>query len=256
MAKRARIKFLITFYLSLCILIGGLLVFSVELFAKPWVKEKIISSKQDLVVSEHVDQLYSFLISASIIACILLVGALIYFAFRYRIKPTAGHSHVLQNNRLMEFMWSFIPFFIFMLVFGWGWSIFNKSQKPPGRALEIQVVGKQWAWEFIYDNGKTSPDLYMPAFTNIKLVLTSKDVLHALFVPGLGVKQDVVPEMYTVIWFNSKAKGKHQVFCSQFCGKKHMSMLAKAVVLSKEDFKTWNNKNIDIEKRLISGNKN
>jgi cytochrome c oxidase subunit 2 len=70
--------------------------------------------------------------------------------------------------------------------------------------------------------------------------MTSQDVLHSFFIPNLRIKQDVVPGMYTSLWFEAKVPGRHQVFCAEYCGTSHSGMLAQVIVLDDDQWKAWN----------------
>ena len=83
---------------------------------------------------------------------------------------------------------------------------------PSIRSLEIRVNAKQWSWEFVYPNGGSRPDLHVPAHKPVKLVLSSADVLHSFFVPALRVKRDVVPGMFTSVWFQATHTGHDDIF--------------------------------------------
>ena len=110
----------------------------------------------------------------------------------------------------------------------------------PSDAYEIKVIGKQWLWTFLYDNGTASVgELYVPINRPVKLVMTSEDVLHGFFIPNFRIKQDVVPGMYTSIWFEATVPGRHQVFCTEYCGTSHSGMLAQVIVLTDEQWKDW-----------------
>lgn len=194
---------------------------------------------QGTKLAGQVDELYKFLVIASTISCILLIGGMIYFAFKYKRRSASDKPGQLIHNGLLEFTWSFIPFLIFMFVFGWGWYIFDQLRNPPKDAFEVHAIGKQWSWEFKYKSGRSSPDLVVPVGKPIKLIMSSADVLHSFFVPAFRVKQDVVPGMYTHLWFNSENEGEYQVFCTEYCGAKHSQMLAKVKVLSLEEFDKW-----------------
>ena len=71
--------------------------------------------------------------------------------------------------------------------------------------LNVEAIAKKWDWKFRYpDNGGfTSEDLVIPAHENIKLEVTSEDILHSIFIPELGVKMDAVPGRYNYWWFNA-----------------------------------------------------
>jgi cytochrome c oxidase subunit 2 len=69
--------------------------------------------------------------------------------------------------------------------------------------------------------------------------MTSTDVLHSFYLPAFRIKQDVVPGMYSTLWFEADKEGEYQVFCTEYCGKSHSLMLAKLKVVSQEDFEQW-----------------
>lgn len=190
-------------------------------------------------IARHYDTLYEFLLIASAISCILLIGGMIYFAFKYRRKSANDKTGYITHDHRLEFLWSFIPFVIFMIVFGWGWWLYNEMRTFPEDAFEVHVVGKQWSWEFQYKSGRSSNELVVPVNTPIKLIMTSTDVLHSFFIPSMRVKQDVIPNRYTAIWFEPEIRGEFHVFCTEYCGVDHSAMITKMQVLSKEDFEQW-----------------
>ena len=189
----------------------------------------------------RMEQLSAFLIWVSAAACALVVAAFVYFAFRYkrRAKDSEGEAKVFHNAPL-EFFWSFVPFVIFMTAFVWGWVVYDDLQNPPEDSLEIQVYGQMWSWSFVYRSGRrTANEIYVPVGRPVKLIMTSKDVLHSFFIPAFRIKQDVVPGIYTSLWFKANRKGSFQVFCAELCGTGHSDMLAKVHVLSLEDWEEW-----------------
>ncbi len=80
--------------------------------------------------------------------------------------------------------------------------------------------GAQWRWEFEYPNGESDNVLHVPANRNVKLIMSSEDVLHAFFVPEFRVKKDLVPGMYTSVWFRPTVTGEADLFCAEYCGGK------------------------------------
>ena len=96
-----------------------------------------------------------------------------------------------------------------------------------------------WAWNFEYPNGKKSiSDLYVPAGKPVKLLLTSKDVIHA-FHPrrqdhgrrGAGARD--------AMWFQFNKTGDYRAFCREYCGTAHSYMLATIKVVTPEAFELW-----------------
>ena len=126
----------------------------------------------------------------------------LYFGWRYRYKPGRVTPHQTHNTTL-EIVWTVIPTLICRRAASSGASSdYMKFAVAPGEAMEIQVVGKQWLWTFEYPDGTRSVnELHVPVNKNIRLVMTSEDVLHDFYVPDMRIKRDIVPGRYTQEWF-------------------------------------------------------
>jgi cytochrome c oxidase subunit 2 len=98
-----------------------------------------------------------------------------------------------------------------------------------------------WSWQFKYDNGKQSGELRVPVGRPVKLMITSEDVLHSLFIPAFRIKEDAIPGRETYLWFLPEEEGEYDLFCSEYCGVKHSSMMSKVMVTGKDDFTEWYN---------------
>jgi cytochrome c oxidase subunit 2 len=96
-----------------------------------------------------------------------------------------------------------------------------------------------WSWGFSYPGNVFSDDgkLHVPVNTPISLVTESADVIHSLFIPAFRVKRDVVPGRYNRFWFEATEVGEYDIYCTEYCGKNHSTMLTSVVVHEKEDFK-------------------
>jgi cytochrome c oxidase subunit 2 len=190
-------------------------------------------------IARQWDALYNFLVGLSVIFFLIIVGAMIFFAIQYRagvVKKTKYITHHLG----LEALWTVIPTILLLVIFGWGWVVYRDMTHAPADAMEIRVVGKKWDWTFQYDDGHLSPRvLYVPVNKPVKLVMTSQDVLHSFFIPNFRVKSDVVPGMFTTVWFEAQVPGRHQVFCTEYCGQAHSQMLASVVVLEEKEWKAW-----------------
>lgn len=191
-------------------------------------------------VASKVDSLYNFLLVSSFIACVILIGGMIYFAYKYQRKSVHAKSAYITHNTFLEFLWSFIPLVIFLAVFAWGWIIFHEMRKMPDNALEIHVRGKQWAWEAEYKSGVKAANLIkVPINRDVKLILSSMDVIHSFYVPSFRIKQDAVPGRYTALWFRANKLGEFHIFCTEFCGTQHSGMIGKLHVVPQEEFDQW-----------------
>src|SRR5437868_4991092 len=191
-------------------------------------------------IATQVDNLYAFLLLASFVSCVILIGGMVYFVWKYRRKTNNDKTAYITHNTFLEFLWSFIPLVIFLGVFGWGWYIYHDMRSMPKDALEVHVYGKQWAWEFEYKSGvKTGNMFVVPVNKDVKLIMTSKDVLHSFYIPSFRIKQDVVPGRYTALWFNADKLGEFHVFCAEFCGTQHSGMLATLKVVPQAEYDAW-----------------
>ena len=191
-------------------------------------------------IATQVDNLYGFLLVASLISCVILIGGMIFFVWKYRRKTDTDKTAYITHNTFLEFLWSFIPLVIFLGVFAWGWYIYHDMRTMPKDALEIHVFGKQWAWEFEYKSGvKTGNLVVVPVNKDVKLIMTSKDVLHSFYVPSFRIKQDLIPGRYTALWFNADKLGEFHVFCAEYCGTQHSGMLATLKVVPQAEYDAW-----------------
>jgi cytochrome c oxidase subunit 2 len=192
---------------------------------------------QGTEIAKQVDNLYGFLLITSLIACILVIGGMIYFVYKYKRKTNNDKTAYISHNTALEFLWSFIPLVIFLGVFAWGWYIYHGMRTMPKDALEINILGKQWAWEVEYKNGyKAVNEVVVPVGRDVKLLLTSQDVIHSFFVPSFRMKQDAVPGRYTALWFNAEKLGEFHIFCAEYCGTSHSGMIGTLRVVTQEEF--------------------
>jgi cytochrome c oxidase subunit II len=190
--------------------------------------------------ADNWDNAYNFLVWSSLIAGIIMLGGMAYFILKYNRKSEADRTAYISHNQFLEFLWSFIPLVLFMGIFVWGWIIYHEQRTPPEGAMEVSVTAVQWRWDFEYKNGKKSTnEFFVPVGTPVKLIMTSADVIHSLYVPSFRMKQDVVPGRYTQAWFQAKETGVFQVFCTEFCGTSHSAMLAKVHVVDRPEFEKW-----------------
>lgn len=191
-------------------------------------------------LAHQVDWLYGFLITISFISCVLVIGGFVYFSIIYRRQSENDKTAYITHNNVLEFLWSFIPFVLFMVVFVWGWFVYQQLRTFPKDGLEIAIQAQKWSWTFIYKSGKSSAgEFYVPIDTDVRMVMTSKDVIHSFYIPAFRNKQDVVPGRYSSLWFHPTKFGDFQIFCAEYCGDQHSGMLGKLHVVSREKYEDW-----------------
>jgi len=101
------------------------------------------------------------------------------------------------------------------------------------------VVAQKWNWLFEYPEGVKSPELHVPANQNVVLTMRSNDVIHALYIPVLRVKQDVPPGRFSKLWFNCVKPVEANLFCAEYCGDDHSKMITKFVAHDQAGFDKW-----------------
>jgi len=101
---------------------------------------------------------------------------------------------------------------------------------PDEPDMVVEVIARQWVWEFRYSDGSVSDRLTVKAGDVVKLKLTSEDVIHSFFVKELFFKVDVIPGKVVEIWMQPDVPGEYWIQCAEFCGKFHGSMRTRLVV--------------------------
>ncbi|UWU47976.1 Cytochrome C oxidase subunit II, substrate-binding [Limnospira platensis C1] len=106
--------------------------------------------------------------------------------------------------------------------------------------ITIDVNGLQYAWIFNYQNqGVISGELHVAAGQEVQLNISAQDVIHALWVPELRLKQDAIPGRTTELRFTANQVGTYNVVCAELCGGYHGAMRTAMVVHTPEEFEAW-----------------
>ncbi len=188
----------------------------------------------------EIDSLFYFVYWVSVVLFVGVVGTMTYFAIKYRRRSDADRPEPVHENKLIEAAWIVLPTILVLVVFTWGFKAYLKLEVAPPNAYPITVRAQSWAWQFEYPNGAvTTGELRVPVDRPVRLQMSSSDVLHSFFVPAFRVKQDVLPNRYTFVWFEPTKQDTFQVFCTEYCGTNHSGMLAQVIVQSQDDFNAW-----------------
>ena len=187
-----------------------------------------------------VDSLYLYLVIVSTTLSALIFILVITFAVKYRRRP--GHERATQVTPLaaLEIGWMVLPLCLCLVMFFWGARLYVRLYEPPPGAMDIYVVAKQWMWKLQHPEGAPEiNELHVPIRRPVRLVMTSQDVIHSFYVPAFRIKQDVLPNRYTSIWFQATKTGVFDLFCAEYCGTKHSGMTGKIIVLEERDYERW-----------------
>jgi cytochrome c oxidase subunit 2 len=163
---------------------------------------------------------------------------MIYFVIRYARKRHP-RAEQIEGNTFLEIVWTTVPLALFLVMFYYGWTNFSYMRNAPRDAMVVKVLGRQWAWNFEYPNGKQTDKLFVALGKPTKLELRTPDVIHGFFVPAFRLKQDVVPGRVNTTWFEPTQLGAFDIECTVICGVSHSLMLSKVVVVPEDEFKAW-----------------
>ncbi len=174
---------------------------------------------------------------------LILFAFTAFFLIRYRRRRDVDGP--VPTEKVTAPLWlelgvggSLLAFFIGVWVVGFNQYTAQVSEQPD--AYEIFVTAKQWVWKFDYPGGaSTAGTLVLPAGRNVRLMITSRDVIHSFFVPDFRLKRDAVPGRYQTMSFEPILVGQHEILCAEFCGDGHSRMWGRVLVLEPYDFDRW-----------------
>jgi len=196
--------------------------------------------RQASTTAAGVDRLFNAVTGISIFFFVLITVVLFYFIWKYRARPGHAAQASAVHNQKLEITWTVIPLLIVVWIFWKGFTEFLNLQMAPENAYEVQVLGQKWKWLFTYPNGVVDDNLHVPPDEAVRLVMTSQDVIHSLYVPDFRIKRDVVPGRYEREWFQALGPGEYQIYCTEYCGTSHSAMLAKVIVhRTRPEFEKW-----------------
>ena len=133
-----------------------------------------------------------------------------------------------------------------MAIFAWGAVVYFKGRTPPRDSTEVYVVAKQWMWKLEHSEGQREiNELHVPVGRDVKLIMTSQDVIHSFYVPAFRMKQDVLPGRYTVAWFRATKPGTYHLFCAEYCGTQHSGMIGSIVVMEPAQYRSLDERWLD-----------
>ena len=190
----------------------------------------------------QIDAVFFFITAVSLFFFFLVEGLLIYFAIRYRRRKASDDAATseVKSDLVLEIVWVIIPSLVVLAFFAYGYVVYRDVTTPAPGSSDINVMARQFSYEFKYPDGHTTVDLLrLPVGKPVKLIMTSQDVLHGFFLPDFRLKQDVVPGQYSYLYLPPDKEGTYDIFCTQYCGVGHSTMRGKLVVMSAVDYAKW-----------------
>jgi cytochrome c oxidase subunit 2 len=198
-----------------------------------------------------IDALFLAILIITGIALVVVEVGLLWFVVKYRARP-GRKAYYTHGSTRAEVIWTAIPA-VTMVALGlvsnhyWGWM--KQPDRVPANAYHLGVHAKQFEWRMTYPgaDGKlgTADDftvrnqLHIPVDQPVAVELSSEDVIHSFFVPEFRVKQDAVPGMHIIAWFQATKTGEYEIGCAELCGMGHYKMRARVFVHTPEEFNAW-----------------
>lgn len=203
---------------------------------------------------------------------VFLMGLMFYFVFKYRRRAPGPAARSIAHNTPLEVAWTVIPTLFLIWMFFAGYKGYINKFIAPGNALEVRVTGVKWSWSVAYPGGaetnettkigaKEIPVFYFPASTPVRMIISSIDVIHAVYVPDFRIKVDAMPNRYTTVWFEAKSPETapnarrfgptepewkrnqpytdHNLYCAEYCGDEHSEMWAVVRIVPDAVYKAW-----------------
>jgi len=248
-------------FVALLTVLPGIAHAEVENLAKPW--QMGLSEPGSPVMEEIVNFHHSLLYIITGIVVLVMV-LLLYVVIRFNKKANPVPSQTTHNIAL-EVVWTLVPIMILALIVIPSMRLLFFVDRIEEADMTLKVRGYQWYWGYEYpDNGGIAFDAIMieekdlkegqhrlletynkvvlPTDTNIRILITSEDVLHAWAVPALGIKKDAVPGQTNETWVRINKPGNYYGQCSELCGQGHGFMPIAIHAVTPEEFKAWTEK--------------
>ena len=204
----------------------------------------------------------NFLLMVIIVGTVVFVSGLMAYAtwrFSEKRNPTPSKT---THNTVLEVIWTTVPVVILIIIAVPSFKLLYFADHVADAEMTVKAIGNQWFWEYEYpDHGnfiiesRMVPDdelepgqkrlldtdiaVVLPVETDIRLLVTARNVLHAFAMPSMGLKLDAVPGQTNETWVRINREGTYYGQCSEICGSGHSFMPIKIVAVSKAAFESW-----------------
>ncbi len=225
-------------------------------------------------IAAQIQDLHVFIMWVCVVIFVVVFGVMIYSIFKHR-KSVGHQAEQFHENTTVEVIWTVIPFLILLFMAFPATRTVLAMRDTGSPDMTVKVTGYQWKWSYDYlqegfgfysslatplaqienrapkDAGyllEVDNPLVVPVDSKVRVLITAADVIHAWWVPALGVKQDAIPGFVRDSWFRADKPGIYRGQCAELCGKEHGFMPIVVEVKTKEDYAKW----VDAQKKKAS----
>ncbi len=223
----------------------------------------------------------TFWVTGAVFCAVCLFMAYCVWRFRYRENGRADYE---PESPRLEWGLTILTTLGVCALLAPGLIVWNKYVTVPDEAVDIEVMGQQWYWNYrlpgkdgilgltdlrnITDDNPfginlddpnglddiliQADDLHIPLDQPIKMNLRSIDVLHDFYIPQFRAKMDMVPGSVTYYWFTPIRTGNFDILCMEYCGTGHYAMRGRVQVDEIEDYQEWLSEQYTFEEMMAS----
>jgi cytochrome c oxidase subunit II len=216
-------------------------------------------------LAHELDDMHNYILTPIIFVITIFVMALLLIVIvRFNAKANPVPSKVTHNTTI-EILWTGIPVLILIAIAIPSFRLLYNQLDIPKPDMTLKVIGHQWYWSYVYpDNGNftfdarlvtaeeavakqknvirlldTDNEVVLPTGKNIRVQISTDDVIHSWTVPSFGIKHDATPGRVNESWFNIDKPGIYYGQCSELCGIQHAYMPIKVHAVPPEEFDAW-----------------
>lgn len=170
----------------------------------------------------------------------LVASVIVYSVWKFRAPPEDDlDGPPIHGHTGLEIVWTAVPALLVTAISVVSAIVLAQNSNAGASPLQVKVTAQQFAWTFTYPDGKTYGQLRVPVHRHTELLITSKDVIHAFWVPEFGENQDAVPGEVNKIVITPTRTGTFDVICNELCGLGHTVMRTAAIVMKPAAFDAW-----------------
>ncbi|MCG6887420.1 MAG: cytochrome c oxidase subunit II [Proteobacteria bacterium] len=235
-----------------------------------WADYALNMTKGVTKISEEVYDLHMLVLIICTVVGIGVFGVIIYSLINHR-KSKGAVAAQFHESTTVEVIWTTIPLVILILIAIPATGTLLKIEDSSDADVTIKVTGWQWKWQYDYldenvsffsslseasnkarqrDSGinvydvkhyllSVNEPIVVPVNKKVRILTTSNDVIHAWWVPALGLKRDAIPGYINESWFKAEKTGTYRGQCAELCGKDHGFMPIVVEVVDQDKYKQW-----------------